>query len=174
VLHVELSGFDALLEELERSALQETVVGFRSLIYEAIFGNGGTVVWMHESSSLAIFGGQSTAESDAAWALSAATEMVREFHSLGQELGLPSPTAIRVGIDRGPVAVGVLGPNDRLLYTAMGTPVARARRICALGQAGGIHVTKRTLDQVPNPRGNVTELTDAESPVDGPVFRIDG
>lgn len=172
VLRVELDGFDGLMEELEHSALREAVVGFRSLVYEAVFGNGGTIVWMRESSGMAIFGGQSTAESDAAWALSAAMEMVREWESLGQQLGLPAETAIRLGLDRGPIAVGILGPNDRLLYTALGTPVVRARLACRLGAPGVIHATEHTLEQVPNPRGNVERLEHEDLALDFGVYRI--
>jgi len=172
VLHVELEGFDPLLEELDQTALSEMVVGFRSLIYESVFGNGGTLVWMRECSGLAVFGGQSTAESDAAWALSAANEMVREWTSLNQQLNLPRKVSIRVGLDRGPLSVGIIGPNDRLLYSALGTPVMRARRSCRLGPAGGIHATKATLEQIPNPRGNVEELENQSSAMDVRVFRI--
>ena len=171
VLHVELGGFDGLLEDVESAALRELVVGFRSVIYEAVFGNGGTLVWMRESSGMALFGGQSTAESDAAWALSAAMEMARECRSLSAQLNLPAETAIRLGLDRGTLVVGILGPNDRLFYTAMGTPVARARLACRLGKPGGIHATAHTLEQVPNPRGTVEKLplVDAEL---GSVYRI--
>jgi class 3 adenylate cyclase/pSer/pThr/pTyr-binding forkhead associated (FHA) protein/putative methionine-R-sulfoxide reductase with GAF domain len=172
VLHVELDHFDGLLEELEGAALHETVVGFRSLVYEAVFGNGGTIVWLRNCSGMAFFGGQSTAESDAAWALAAAMEMVREFRSLSRQLGLPAKVAIRLGLDRGPLAVGILGPNDRLLYTALGMPVVRARWACLLGKPGGIHATEHTLAQIPNPRGRVEELQNLDPALGCQVFHI--
>jgi len=172
VLHVELEGIDGLLEDLTGTVLSEMVVGFRSLVYEAVFGNGGTVVWMREWSGMAIFGGQSTAESDAAWALSAATEMVREWDNLRQQLGLSPDTAIRLGLDRGLVAVGILGPNDRLVYTAMGSPALRAHRACLVGAPGGINATEYTLVQVPNPRGTVEQLEPVDPALGCPVFRI--
>ena len=172
VLHVELDGFASQLQDVESAALRELVVGFRSLVYEAVFGNGGTLVWMRECSGMALFGGESTAESDAAWALSAATEMVRESRSLGVELGLSAETSIRLGLDRGPLAVGILGPNDRLLYTALGLPVVRSQLACGLGEAGGIHATARTLEQIPNPRGTVEQLPDVDPVLDGAVYRV--
>jgi class 3 adenylate cyclase len=172
VLHVDLEGFDGLVKDHDQSPLSELVVGFRSLIYESVFGNGGTLVWMRECSGMAVFGGQSTAESDAAWALSAAHEMVREWSNLAQQLGLPKEVAIRLGLDRGSLSVGVLGPNDRLLYTALGRPVSRARRACAVGPAGGIHATENTLEQIPNPRGNVQKLDHQHPALDCSVFRI--
>ncbi len=172
VLHMEIDGFDRLVTQLDQSTLSEMVVGLRSLIYESVFGNGGTLVWMREYSGMAIFGGQSTAESDAAWALSAAHEILREWTNLGQQFGLSPDIAIRLGLDRGQLAVGVLGPNDRLLYTALGTPVIRARQSCLLGPAGGIHVTETTLNQVPNPRGNVVPLEPQTTAQNYQVFRI--
>ncbi len=172
VLHVELAGFDALLQQLEPTALQDAVVGFRSLVYEAVFGNGGTIVWMRESSGLAVFGGQSTAESDAAWGLSAAMEMARELRSLGREIGFPAEVGIRLGMDRGPVAVGIIGPNDRLIYTALGTPVIRAKRACRLGATGAIYATANTLEQIPNPRGTVEKLQHNAADLDCEIFRI--
>ncbi|MFH2005775.1 MAG: FHA domain-containing protein [bacterium] len=172
VLQLRIDGFDTLVSERDTAAVADVVVAIRSLVHEAVFGNGGTIVWLHECSGMAIFGGQSTAESDAAWALSAAMELQREYRNLSRQLRLSGEMELRIGLDRGALDVGVLGPSDRLQYSALGEVVIRAKRACELGRAGVIHATQEALSQIPNPRGTVTQVDSADPLLPHAVFEI--
>lgn len=171
-LHLELTHFERFLERQGASRAAELAEAFRSRVHGAVFQNGGTLIWLHEDSGLAVFGGQGTAESDAAWALTAASEMLRDFVTLGREFDLPQKIALRLGLDRGTVLRGLIGPPDRLQVTAVGAPVIRARDAARAGVANAIHATQSVLAQVPNPRGQVVELGPETTGLEEPLFEI--
>jgi class 3 adenylate cyclase len=163
VLYLELSLVERLRERDGNARAADFTEALRATIHEAVFGNGGSVVWMLEESALATFGGQGSAESDAAWALAAAGEALREFGNLARDFDLPPAVAMGVGLDRGEVLGGLLGPRKRLLFSALGAPVTRARLAARLGSANAIRATGAVLDQVPNPRGRIQRLELADS-----------
>jgi class 3 adenylate cyclase len=172
VLHVEMTHFERFLERGGLTRAADLAEAFRALVHAAVFGNGGTLVWLHEDSGLAIFGGQGTAESDAAWALASAGAMLREFGTIASSFSLPQKIALRIGLDRGPVLRGLLGPTERLQMTALGAPVVRARDAARAGMANTIHASANVLEQVPSPRGQIQRLEPETTGLDQPIFEI--
>ncbi len=171
-LYFELSQVERMLEREGTGRATEFAEALRATVHEAVFGNGGSLVWMLEEAGLALFGGQGTAESDAAWALAAANEILREFGNLARDFNLPSAVSLRVGLDRGEVMRGLLGPRKRLQFAAVGTPVSRARDAARVGVANAIHISAAVLDQIPNPRGQITRLEPPETGLSQPLFEI--
>jgi class 3 adenylate cyclase len=169
-VHVELPGLDQRFADLGVEKGTELMVSLRSIIHAATTENGGTLVWLHESSSLALFGGQSASENDAMWALNMATAVLRETRALCRSTGLSLP--VRIGLDRGPVHVGVVGPTDRLLYTAVGAPVVRARAAAAQGAEDRIRLTRAVLTHLPGPRTSAVEVTDASGDPEKTVYEV--
>ena len=171
-LYVELTHFEKFLERSGTTRAADLAEAFRALAHAAVFGNGGTLVWLHEDAGLALFGGQGTAESDAAWALSAATEMLREFGNIAASFTLPQKVALRIGLDRGPLLRGLLGPTERLQMSALGTPVVRARDAARAGMANAIHASTKVLEQVPSPEDRCSGWNPEATGLDQAIFGI--
>lgn len=55
------------------------------------------------------------------------------------------PLGIGIGVASGECAVGAIGPSSRLEYTAVGTPVNLAARLCAVAQDGEIVIADSTV-----------------------------
>lgn len=172
VLHVSVDPFDAIIRELGSERTAEVAVALRSLIHEAVFDNGGILVWLHERSGLAVFGAQSASESDAAWAVNAALEMLREYRILTKAMDLPEEAGLRVGLDRGRILLGFLGPSDRLCYTAIGEPVIRCARVAEAGRGNAVRATPKTLAQIPQPRGKVSRVASSDPALTGDLIEI--
>jgi len=172
VLHFELTHFERLMDRDGTPRAGELAEALRATVHEAVFGNGGSVIWMQEDGGVAVFGGQGAAESDAAWSLAAASELLREFGNLVRDFDLPRTVALRIGLDRGEVLLGLLGPRDRLQFSALGAPVVGARDAARAGMANAIHATNAVLEQIPNPRGQVKRLEPADTGLDQPIHEI--
>lgn len=72
---------------------------------------------------------------------------------IAQQWSAPdSPLAAGVGVSSGVVTVGVIGSTTRLEYTAIGTAVNLASRLCDLARGGEILVDVRTAE-LAGPRG---------------------
>jgi len=87
----------------------------------------------------------------------------------------PHPLGIGVGVATGRVTVGAIGSTTRMEYTAVGTPVNLAARLCSAAEAGEILVDERTGAAAPDdlePRGAIT-LKGLSSPVTTYVLRSD-
>src|SRR5262249_12787483 len=65
-------------------------------------------------------------------------EMIREIEELGSDL------RVRVGVNTGPVVVGVVGTDTAHEYTAMGDAVNVAARMQAAARPGSVLVTSAT------------------------------
>jgi adenylate cyclase len=57
------------------------------------------------------------------------------------------PLGIGVGVATGRVTVGAIGSSGRMEYTAVGTPVNLAARLCSRAAAGESLIDKRTADE---------------------------
>ena len=169
-VHVELPGVDRRLAELGVEKATELMVSLRSLVHTATTENGGYLVWLRECAGLALFGGQSASENDAAWAVNMATAVLRETRALGRSTGLDLP--VRIGLDRGVVYVGVVGPTDRLAFTAIGAPVVRAQAAAAQGGSDRLRLTRAVLSQLSGPRAAVVELADASGDPEQTLFEL--
>lgn len=82
-----------------------------------------------------------------------ALDMATRIRTVGRELtsragSAEYPLGIGVGIATGVVTVGVIGSASRLEYTAVGSPVNLACRLCEQAQNGEILVDARTADRV--------------------------
>jgi class 3 adenylate cyclase len=152
VLHLQFAGLERWLATVPEPRLTEGMTAFRSTVQEGVYGNGGTLVYLREDAALAIFGGQSTAESDAAWAMAAGAEIVREHRRLFGTLRIPAEHLTRLGMDRGPVQTGIIGPAQRLRYVALGRPVYTARLLAAAGSPGCLRATEEALAQLSTPK----------------------
>ncbi|MDP9319597.1 MAG: AAA family ATPase [Chloroflexota bacterium] len=99
---------------------------------------GGTVARLMGDGVLVFFGAPVAHEDDPERAVRCGLDMVREIDALGVEL------RVRVGINTGPVVVGMVGNDVAREYTAMGDAVNVAARMQAAAPAGGVLITAAT------------------------------
>ena len=102
-----------------------------------------------------------------------ARELARRIRSGGLALAqrrgdAAHPLGIGIGIATGTVTVGVIGPNSRLEYTAVGSPVNLACRLCEQAQNGEILVDAGTAAQT----GGVVLTAREAAPVKGFVGAV--
>ena len=81
---------------------------------------------------LALFDEEDSGPHHALAALHAANELVAVADELRRRGGIWTTLRVGVGLDSGPVVVGVVGASDRLEFTAIGATVNRAARLQGL------------------------------------------
>jgi class 3 adenylate cyclase len=111
----------------------------------------GTVARLMGDGVLVFFGAPVAHEDDPERAVRCGLDMVREIAALG--VGLQ----VRVGINTGPVVVGMVGSDVAREYTAMGDAVNVAARMQTSAPPGGVLITAATYKFI----APLVEATDA-------------
>ena len=118
----------------------------------------GTVARLMGDGVLVFFGAPVAHEDDPERAVRCGLDMVREIAGLGADgHGHSVPLRVRVGINTGPVVVGMVGSDIAHEYTAMGDAVNVAARMQAAAPPGGVLVTAATYKFI----APLVEATDA-------------
>ena len=118
----------------------------------------GTVARLMGDGVLVFFGAPVAHEDDPERAVRCGLDMVREIAGLGADgHGHSVPLQVRVGINTGPVVVGMVGSDIAHEYTAMGDAVNVAARMQAAAPPGGVLVTAATYKFI----APLVEATDA-------------
>jgi len=107
---------------------------------------GGTVARLMGDGVLVFFGAPVAHEDDPERAVRCGLDMVREIEGLGGagHAAHSVPLQVRVGINTGPVVVGMVGSDVAREYTAMGDAVNTAARMQAAAPPGGVMITAAT------------------------------
>jgi len=94
---------------------------------------------------LVFFGAPVAHEDDPERAVRCGLDMVREIATLGPDAHEDDvPLQVRVGINTGPVVVGMVGSDVAREYTAMGDAVNIAARMQTAAPPGGVMITAAT------------------------------
>ena len=118
----------------------------------------GTVARLMGDGILVFFGAPVAHEDDPERAVRCGLDMVREIAGLGADPhGHAVPLQVRVGINTGPVVVGMVGSDIAHEYTAMGDAVNVAARMQTAAPPGGVLITAATYKFV----APLVEATDA-------------
>src|SRR4030088_2526132 len=106
----------------------------------------GTVARLMGDGVLVFFGAPVAHEDDPERAVRCGLDMVHEIAALGGQThaGHKVPLQVRVGINTGPVVVGMVGSDIAREYTAMGDAVNVAARMQAAAPPGGVMITAAT------------------------------
>ena len=106
----------------------------------------GTVARLMGDGVLVFFGAPIAHEDDPERAVRCGLDMVREIDGVGGEAHAQHsvPLQVRVGINTGPVVVGMVGSDIAHEYTAMGDAVNIAARMQAAAPPGGVMITAAT------------------------------
>jgi class 3 adenylate cyclase len=131
VLFADLVGFTALSETLEPDVLCNVLNGYFARMSRAISSHQGHVSKFIGDGVLALFGALGPNPWQADDAVHAALAMRRELAAYNEELaaaGVP-PLRIGIGIHRGTAVAGVVGSDELMEFTVIGSTVNLAARV---------------------------------------------
>src|SRR5438477_11277334 len=131
VLFADIAGSTAIAEQLDPEDWTVLVGEAFQRLNRAVERYGGTVARLMGDGVLAFFGAPVAHEDDPERAVRCGLEMVRSIDDLGTKhrAQTGADLRVRVGINTGPVVVGVVGTEKAHEYTAMGDAANIAARM---------------------------------------------
>jgi adenylate cyclase len=134
VLFADIRGFTAMSERLSPTQVATLLNSFRDRATRAIEGRGGFVDKFIGDGVMGLFGLPEPGTADARAALLAAQDLLEltKRWSVERSHKGRQPVRVGVGVHFGTVFAGVLGPDERLEFTAIGDTVNAAERVEAL------------------------------------------
>jgi class 3 adenylate cyclase/uncharacterized protein (DUF736 family) len=146
VLFADIAGSTSIAEKLDPEDWTALVGEAFKRMNRTIERYDGTIARLMGDGVLAFFGAPVAHEDDPERAVRCGLDMVRAIDELGaaqSALGT-GELRVRVGINTGPVVVGVVGTDTAHEYTAMGDAVNVAARMQAAARPGSVLVTSAT------------------------------
>jgi class 3 adenylate cyclase len=146
VLFADIAGSTSIAERMDPEDWTAVVGEAFTRMNRTIERYDGTIARLMGDGVLAFFGAPVAHEDDPERAVRCGLDMVRAIDELGAEqraLGA-SDLRVRVGINTGPVVVGIVGTEKANEYTAMGDAVNIAARMQATARAGSVLITAAT------------------------------
>ncbi len=145
---------------------------------EIVFDYEGTLDKFIGDALMALWGAPISGEKDALNATMAAIRMqqaMREFNVEAEAI-IGEGIGVGIGIDAGPVVAGLMGSNQTMNYTVIGSHVNRSARLCSAAKAGEIIVSQsvweEVRDQVPCQALEPIMLKGIAEPV--PIYKVTG
>ena len=158
ILFADIAGSTTIAEQLDPEDWTELVQRAFGRLNAIAARYDGTVARLMGDGVLVFFGAPVAHEDDPERAVRCGLDMVREIAGLGADAhGHNVPLQVRVGINTGPVVVGMVGSDIAHEYTAMGDAVNVAARMQASAPPGGVLVTAATYKFI----APIVEATDA-------------
>ncbi|WP_188113513.1 adenylate/guanylate cyclase domain-containing protein [Nocardioides humilatus] len=120
---------------------------------EAVARHGGTITCYAGDGVLMLVGAPLPRPDHAAAALALAQDLIDSINPVLERWATKvHPLGLGVGVASGTVTVGTIGSTNRLDYTAVGTPVNLAARLCSAARAGEVLMDERTAQLAANSR----------------------
>ena len=142
VLFADIAGSTAIAERMDPEDWTQIVSQAFARMNATVTRYDGTIARLMGDGVLAFFGAPVAHEDDPLRAVRCGLDMARAVDDLGTELKVD--LKIRVGINTGPVVVGMVGTQAASEYTAMGDAVNVASRMQALARPGTVLVSGAT------------------------------
>ncbi len=163
VFFSDIVGFTLLVDALESEELTELLNEYLTEMSRIAITHGATVDKFIGDAILAFFGDpvSNGTERDAKSCVAMALDMQARLTELRQgwrDKGHDDTFALRIGITTGFCTVGNFGSEDRLDYTAIGSPVNLAARLQGFAEPGGILLDNETYHLVKNTIGPTEEI----------------
>jgi class 3 adenylate cyclase/tetratricopeptide (TPR) repeat protein len=137
ILFADLAASTELAARLDPERYREVIAAFYASTSAELESLRGQVEKFVGDAVMAVFGLHHAHEDDALRAVRAGVMIRDRTAQLGEQLGLPVPLNVRVGVNAGPVAIGS-GPSDQFL--ASGAAVNLAARLQEAAEPGEILV----------------------------------
>ena len=128
VIFVDLVGSTLLSSQIDPERYREVLTRYYRMVAEELESLRGRAYNFAGDAVVGVFGLQHTHDDDALRAVRAGLGLVDRVGRLGEEIGLPVPLRIRVGIHTGPVAIGSEASEQGLLYGATVNMAARLQQ----------------------------------------------
>jgi len=159
ILFADIAGSTGIAEKLDPEDWTLIVGKALGRLNAVAARYGGTVARLMGDGVLVFFGAPVAHEDDPERAVRCGLDMVREIDGVRGEAHAQHsvPLQVRVGINTGPVVVGMVGGDIAQEYTAMGDAVNIAARMQAAAPPGGVLITAATHKFV----APLVEATDA-------------
>jgi class 3 adenylate cyclase len=146
VLFADIVGSTAIPERMDPEDWTAIVSQAFARMNATVTRYDGTVARLMGDGMLAFFGAPVAHEDDPVRAVRCGLDMARAVDELSVELNAKEPIdlKVRVGINTGPVVVGVVGTESASEYTAMGDAVNVAARMQGLARPGTVLISGST------------------------------
>jgi len=146
VLFADIAGSTAIAERMDPEDWTAVVSQAFARMNATVTRYDGTIARLMGDGLLAFFGAPVAHEDDPIRAVRCGLDMARAVDELSAELNAKEPIdlKVRVGINTGPVVVGMVGTESANEYTAMGDAVNVAARMQALARPGTVLVSAAT------------------------------
>lgn len=168
VLFADLKGFTALSETLEPDALVRVLNGYFRAMSRTVTDHRGHVSKFIGDGMLVLFGALEPNPWQANDAVHAALAMHERLEEYNRELARSAiaPLRIGIGIHRGTAVAGVIGSDELMEFTVIGSNVNLAARVERLTRVhdADILVTRQVAEHL-DPRFRLREL--AATPIRG-------
>ena len=146
VLFADIVGSTAIAERMDPEDWTAIVSQAFARMTATVTRYDGTIARLMGDGMLAFFGAPVAHEDDPVRAVRCGLDMARAVDELSVELNAKEPIdlRVRVGINTGPVVVGVVGTESASEYTAMGDAVNVAARMQGLARPGTVLISGST------------------------------
>lgn len=146
ILFADIAGSTAIAERLDPEDWTALIGEAFKRMNHTIERYDGTIARLMGDGVLAFFGAPVAHEDDPERAVRCGLDMVRAIDELAaaQHVSGAGDLRVRVGINTGPVVVGVVGTETANEYTAMGDAVNVAARMQGLARPGSVLITAAT------------------------------
>src|SRR5207248_18508 len=155
VLFADIAGSTAIAERLDPEDWTALIGEAFQRMNRTVERYDGTIARLMGDGVLAFLGAPTAHEDDPERAVRCGLDLVRAIEELDASKHLPEADKfkVRVGINTGPVVVGVVGTATASEYTAMGDTVNVAARMQASARPARVHRGRSRDGQEPAPRG---------------------
>lgn len=154
VVCCDLRGFTHFTQSHGAARMAEVLREYYSTVTESARDFGGTVKDFAGDGALILIGAPLARDDHASAGLELARHLIKTLHLQTQAWGTPeAPLGIGAGVATGPCAVGAIGSQNRLEYTAVGPAVNLAARLCAQAGNGDILIDPRTTANLESASG---------------------
>jgi class 3 adenylate cyclase/tetratricopeptide (TPR) repeat protein len=130
VLFADIAGSTELAAHLDPERFREVLAAFFRMASDELASMRGRAEKFVGDAVMAVFGVPQAHDDDALRAIRAGVMIRDRTTRLGEELGLPTPLQVRVGINTGSVAIGS-GPPDQVLVSGMAVNLAARLQVAA-------------------------------------------
>ncbi|MGH8529712.1 MAG: adenylate/guanylate cyclase domain-containing protein [Nevskiales bacterium] len=149
VVCCDLRGFTRYTEHHGAAQMAQVLREYYAIVVEAAKRYGGTVKDFAGDGALILIGAPLPRQDHAQAGLELARDLIRAVKSITQRMSsAAAPLGVGAGVASGPCAVGAIGSQSRLEYTAIGSAVNLAARLCAQSGDGEILISPDTANQV--------------------------
>jgi class 3 adenylate cyclase len=145
VIACDLRDFTPYSEAVPSQAVVDLLAEYYDAVGEVVARHGGTITCYAGDGVLMLIGAPLPRADHAGAAVRLAGDLIREIDPvLDRWATKPHPLGLGVGVASGTVTVGTIGSRNRLDYTAVGTPVNLAARLCSAARTGEVLIDERT------------------------------